>query len=56
MTISPEDVATELRWDVEEARQFCVELLTDCNDHSMVEKIEALFEAEEAAINMEDIG
>lgn len=42
--ILPEDVAREIRWDINEARQFCLDLLTDCNDHTMCAEVKALFE------------
>jgi len=46
-TILPEDVSRDIGYGIEEARQFCVDLLEDVNDHTMAAKVKALFEGDD---------
>lgn len=55
-TILPEDVSRDIGYGIEEARKFCLDLLTDVNDHSMAAKVKALFAEEEESVDLRDIG
>lgn len=47
MKTEPSDIAREIRWDIDAARQFTLELLTEVNDHTMRARVQALFEEEQ---------